>query len=87
MGGFPGGSVVKNSPDNAGDTGDQCFVPESARSPGTGNGSSRQYSCLGNSTYKGNLVGHSPWGCKELYVTDYKHNGVAQTSLFFHLTT
>ena len=33
-GGFPGGSVVKNSPANAGDVG---LIPGSARSPGEGN--------------------------------------------------
>ena len=33
--GFPGGSVVKNSPANAGDKG---LIPESGRSPGEGNG-------------------------------------------------
>ena len=33
--GFPGGSVVKNPPANAGDTG---LIPGSERSPGEGNG-------------------------------------------------
>ena len=33
--GFPGGSVVKNPPANAGDTGS---IPGSGRSPGGGNG-------------------------------------------------
>ena len=33
--GFPRGSVVKNPPANAGDVG---LIPESARSPGGGNG-------------------------------------------------
>ena len=32
--GFPGGSVVKNSPANAGDMG---LIPGSGRSPGKGN--------------------------------------------------
>ena len=44
--GFPGGSVVKNLPANAGDGGS---VPGSGRSPGEGNGNPLQYSCLGNS--------------------------------------
>ena len=68
VGGFPDGSVVKNPPDNAGDTGEQGFIHESGRSPGIGNGNPLQYSCLGKSTSKGNLVGYSPWG--------RKHNGV-----------
>ena len=43
--GFPGDSVVKNLPPNAGDTGS---IPELGRSPGVGNGNSLQFSCLGN---------------------------------------
>ena len=43
--GFPGGSVVKNLPANAGDPGS---TPGSRRSPGEGNGKPLQYSCLGN---------------------------------------
>ena len=41
--GFPGGSVVKNPPVNAGDTGS---VPGSGRSPEEGNGYPLQYSSL-----------------------------------------
>ena len=46
--GFPGGSVVKNSPANAGDTGDKVLIPGSGRTPGKGNGNPFQYSCLEN---------------------------------------
>ena len=42
---FPGGSVVKNPPANAGDTGS---IPGSGRSPGGRNGSPFHYSCLKN---------------------------------------
>ena len=35
FGGFPGGSVVRNTPANAGDTGS---IPGRERSPGEGNG-------------------------------------------------
>ena len=45
---FPGGSVVKNPPANAGDTGDMGSIPGLGRSPGRGNGNPLQYSCLGN---------------------------------------
>ena len=48
--GFPGGSVLKNPPDNAGDEGS---VSESERFPGEGNGNPLQYSCLGNIMDKG----------------------------------
>ena len=42
--GFPGGSVVKNPPINAGDLG---LIPGLGRSLGEGNGNQLQYSCLG----------------------------------------
>ena len=48
--GFPGGSVVKNIPANAGDT---SSIPGSGRSLGEGNGNPLQYSCLGNSVDRG----------------------------------
>ena len=46
--GFPGGPVVKNPPADEGDAGDKGSVPGLGRSPGEGNGSPPQYSCLGN---------------------------------------
>ena len=45
---FPGGSVVKNLPANAGGTGDTSLIPGLGRSPGAGNGNPLEYSCLGN---------------------------------------
>ena len=48
--GFPGGSVVKNLPANAGDPGS---MPGLGRSPGEGNGNPLQYSCLGNPMDRG----------------------------------
>ena len=47
-GGFLGGSMVKNLPVNAGDTGDVVSIPGLKRSPGRGNGNPLQYSCLEN---------------------------------------
>ena len=44
--GFPGGTVVKNLPANAGDSRGRGSIPESGRSPGEGNGHPLQYSCL-----------------------------------------
>ena len=35
--GFPGGTVVKNPPANAGDTRDTGSIPGSGKSPGVGN--------------------------------------------------
>ena len=43
--GFPGGSVVKNPPANAGDSG---LIPGLGRFPGGGNCNPLQYSYLGN---------------------------------------
>ena len=50
MRGFPGGSVVKNLPANAGDTG---LNPVAGRSPGEGNGNLLQYPSLGNIMERG----------------------------------
>ena len=48
--GFPGGSVVKNLPANAGDTGS---IPGWGRSPGEENGNPLQFSCLRNAMDRG----------------------------------
>ena len=49
--GFPGGSVVKNPPTNAGI--DMGSIPQLGQSPGEGNGNPLQYSRLGNPTDRG----------------------------------
>ena len=46
--GFPGGSVLKNPPANAGDARLVSSIPGSGRSPGKGNGNPLQNSSLGN---------------------------------------
>ena len=43
--GFPGGSVVKNTPAGAGEAG---LIPGSGRSPREEKSNPLQYSCLGN---------------------------------------
>ena len=48
--GFPGGSVVKNLPANAGGAGS---IPGLGRSLGEGTGKPLQYSCLGNPMDRG----------------------------------
>ena len=48
--GFPGGSVVKNLPASAGNTGS---IPGSGRFTGEGNGNPLQYSCLRNPMDRG----------------------------------
>ena len=51
--GFPGGSVVKNPPTNAGDARDLGLLPGLGRSPGKGNGNSLQHSYLRNPMDRG----------------------------------
>ena len=54
--GFFGGSVVKNPlamPETVYSVGDAGSTPESGRSPGEGNGSPLQYSCLGDPMDRG----------------------------------
>ena len=48
--GFPGASVIKNSPTNAGDAGS---IPGRGRSPGGGHDNPLQYSCLENPRDRG----------------------------------
>ena len=50
---FPGATVVKNPPTNAGDARNVSSIPESGRFPGEGNGNLLQYSCLENPTDRG----------------------------------
>ena len=50
---FPGGSVVKNLPTNAGDTQGVGLIPGLGRSPGGENGKPLQYSCLENPMDRG----------------------------------
>ena len=65
--GFPGGSDGKESACKAGNLGS---IPGLGRSPGGVHGNPLQYSCLKNPHGERNLVGYSPWGCKDLDVTD-----------------
>ena len=53
---FPGGSVVKNLPANAGDEG---LIPRLGRLPRGGNGNALQYSCLEKSHGQRSLVDYS----------------------------
>ena len=61
--GFPGGSVVKNPPANAGEVGDAGSIPGLGRSLGGGNGNPLQYSCLRNAMDRG--AWQATWGCRE----------------------
>ena len=50
---FPGGTVAKNTPADAGDARDTGSVPGSGRYSGEGNGNPFQDSCLENPTDRG----------------------------------
>ena len=55
---------------NAGATGDMGVIPVLGRLPGEGNGNPLQDSCLENSLERRSLAGYSPWGLKELNMTE-----------------
>ena len=50
---FPGGSVIKNLPAKAGDTGEAGLIPGSGRFPGGGNSNPLQYYCWENPVHRG----------------------------------
>ena len=68
--GFPDSTVVTNPPTNAGDTGS---IPGLGRSPGGGNGTPLQYSCLENPTDRGawqaRVQDHKAWDTTEYTCT------------------
>ena len=53
VGGFPGGSVIKNPSANAGDAKDKGSIPGSGSSLGGGHANPLQYSCLENPMDRG----------------------------------
>ena len=64
---FPGGSVVKNPPTNAQDSG---LIPRLGRYPGGGHGSPFQCSCLQNPCGQRILAGYSSQGHRESDTTE-----------------
>ena len=78
--------VVKNLAANAGDAGDPGSIPGLGRSPGGGNSSPLQDSCLEDSMDRGALAGYSPWDRKESDTTEhvYMHANLVHSS--FSLT-
>ena len=51
--GFPGGTVIKNLPANAGEAGNTGLIPRLGRSSGVRHGNLLRYSCLENSMDRG----------------------------------
>ena len=62
--------VVKRPPANAGDIRDVGSIPGSGISPGGGHGNPLPYFCLENPHGQRSLAGYSPWGRKELDMTE-----------------
>ena len=62
--------MVKNPPAKAGDVRDVRSIPRSKRSPGGGHGNTLQYFGLENAHGQRNMAGYSPWGCRELDMTE-----------------
>ena len=63
--------MVRNPPASAEDARDTGSIPGSGRSPGEGNGTPLQCSCLENG--QRGLAGYSPWGHRESDMTEHKH--------------
>ena len=68
--GFPGGSEVKASAQNAGDLGS---IPGSGRSPGRRKWQPTPVFLPVESHRRRSLVSYSPWGCKESDMTEQLH--------------
>ena len=66
--GFPGGSDGKEFACNEGNLGS---VPGLGRSPGVGHGNPLHYFCLENPHGQRRQAGYSPWGHKELDMTEW----------------
>ena len=82
--------VIKNSPANAGDTGDAGdigLIPESERSTRVGNGTPLQYSCLESYVGRGAWQTYSPWTCKELDMMEHSAATLPTVYLLHWLST
>ena len=74
--GFPGGAMVKNPCVNAGDTGEVSEIFGWAKSPGVGNGSPLQYSCLGNPMHRQAWQATVHGVTKEPDTTEHTHSSM-----------
>ena len=68
---FPGGSVVKDLPPNAGDARDEDSTPGSGRFPWNRKWQPTPVLLPGESHGQRSLAGYSPWGCKESERTEW----------------
>ena len=67
--GFPDGSAGKESTCHTGDTGDVGSIPGVGKIPRIRKWQPTPVFLLGKSQEQRNLVGYSPWGCKESDLT------------------
>ena len=72
--------MVNSLPTNAGDVGDSGSIPGSGRSPGGGNGSLLQYSCLGNPVDRGTWPSTVHGVAKESDATQQLNNNLREIS-------
>ena len=79
---FPGGSVVKNPPANAGKA---SLIPRSGRSAGEGNSNPLQYSCLGNPMDRGAWWPTVCGTAKESDTTEQLKTAAAKYGVLGHL--
>ena len=75
----PGSLSGKESACNAGDLG---LTPGLGRSLRGGHGNSLQCSCLENPHGQRSMVGYSPWGCKELDMTERLSTAAPTRTIF-----
>ena len=78
---FPGGTVVKILPADARDTKDTGSIPDLGRSPGEGNVSPLQYSCLENSMDRGAWWA-TVHGVAELAMTEWLNTSFFKKNFF-----
>ena len=65
-----GGTVIKDPPASAGDSGDLGLIPGSERFPWMRNWLLTPVFLLGKSCRQRSLAGYCPWGCKESDTTE-----------------
>ena len=80
--GLPSSSDGKEFTCSVGDLGS---IPGSGRSPGERRGNPLQYSCLENPHRQRSLLGYSPWGHKELDMTERLTHTQTHTKLFYNV--
>ena len=84
--GFPGGSVVKESVCDAGDTGYAGSIPGSGRSPRRMAWQPTPLVFPGESHGQRSLVGYSPWGRTESDMTEATAHTRTQEVAYFKVT-